>query len=435
MLFLLIGLLVLLLCANYFANDRIILSPAMIFTASFAVSCFWALLYKEKWNLYLHWNTFLVIFLGVLGFSIVCFIVNSFYNNMVSIDEDGFSENVEYQVNFWKMVFTILIELLSIVYTIHVVKVIVPGGSLSDSIYEYRSKVINPILSSSLPALPGVLIFLRLVTDALGYYFAFLLARLMILQKKTNIMFIIIIGLSIANSLLLGSRTGSFTLLLCFLVYLYSINQRKNVWQGKLSSRTIMLGIVLAVIVLLAFQGMASLLGRTVDDMSMKDYLAMYVGAEIKNLDVFLQNGMFPKKSGIWGGQTFYYLNRTFANFIGIKNFKLSLDIPFLYVNGKNLGNVYTTFYAYIYDFGYTGAVFIVGLMAALSQIVFEQVKRLKDNHSSTVYLLIYGQIVTSLALSFFSNKFYEQLFNTSFFKMVILWLVFDWFYSRKINY
>lgn len=59
MLFLLVCLLLIVLVINYFISNRILLTPSVVFTASFLVSCLFALLYQRQWSLTLHLNTFL----------------------------------------------------------------------------------------------------------------------------------------------------------------------------------------------------------------------------------------------------------------------------------------------------------------------------------------------------------------------------------------
>ncbi|KLD60505.1 hypothetical protein WP50_09840 [Lactiplantibacillus plantarum] len=102
------------------------------------------------------------------------------------------------------------------------------------------------------------------------------------------------------------------------------------------------------------------LLGREVGSFSKANYLAIYFGAEIKNLDTFIQAGQFPiRPHGTFGAQTFLEFNRTFGKFFG-SNATVILDLPFQNINGLSLGNVYTTFYAFLYDFGYRGVLLIL---------------------------------------------------------------------------
>lgn len=47
--------------------------------------------------------------------------------------------------------------------------------------------------------------------------------------------------------------------------------------------------IVLATIILATFAGLGSLLGRQMEFLNFNDYIAVYLSAELKNLDIFIR--------------------------------------------------------------------------------------------------------------------------------------------------
>ena len=149
---------------------------------------------------------------------------------------------------------------------------------------------------------------------------------------------------------------------------------------------------------------MANLLGRNVSKKPF-EYVSIYCGAQVKNLDIFLQNKDSISKNNIWGSQTFIYLVKSYGEKIGFKGYEpYKLDLPFQKVGDNDLGNVYTTFYPYIYDFGYVGEFILVLIMSIISHLVYESIKIRKVDKNYNVLILSYGIIVSSLALSFFSN-------------------------------
>ncbi|WP_353057365.1 oligosaccharide repeat unit polymerase [Lactiplantibacillus pentosus] len=95
------------------------------------------------------------------------------------------------------------------------------------------------------------------------------------------------------------------------------------------------------------------------------------------------------------------------------------------------LGNVYTTFYAFLYDFGYKGVVVLVMLMSLVSQFIFGKVRQFSRQGDISIYALIYGRIAVCLILSFFSDKFYEGIFAITFIKTVIWWIILRWVFVR----
>ncbi|MCG0678635.1 oligosaccharide repeat unit polymerase [Lactiplantibacillus plantarum] len=428
LLFLLVLLLFLTLLANYRASEHVLVAPSVIFAGSFCLSSFWALMYAGKWNLDLHMNTFLVILLGTLEFSLIAYVFHVFYPKRSLPD---FEENVEVNsvnINTWKIIVIVLFEIAVMVLTLKAVRNIVPDGSISQAIYAYRSQVIDPVKSLSLKSLPRIVVLSRAFTDAIGYFFAYLSVKDLILMKKFNIKYIFPFIFAMANGLMLGSRGSTMMLLLSALIYSYCLFMKKNKWNGSRNSRIMLIAFAIFVVIAVSFQSLASLLGRNVSQFSGGDYLAIYLGAEIKNLDTFLQSNIMPVQHGIIGGQTFINLNSTFSKVFGLRDSKYSLNLPFLTVNGYSLGNVYTAFYSYIVDFGYVGVPILVGIMSIISQFSFEKMRRFSVEGSVPLSVLIYGRIATALVFVFFSNKFYEDIFTLTFIRMIVFWVILNWF-------
>ena len=90
------------------------------------------------------------------------------------------------------------------------------------------------------------------------------------------------------------------------------------------------------------------------------------------------------------------------------------------------MGNVYTVFYPFIYDFGYVGVVVLTALMAFVCQVCYELGRNSKNRRVSLLFTIIYGTITSTLLLAFFSNKFYENIFTVEFVKRVIILVGFD---------
>ncbi|KLD60946.1 hypothetical protein WP50_06250 [Lactiplantibacillus plantarum] len=83
--------------------------------------------------------------------------------------------------------------LVTIVYTVFEVQKIAPSGSIMGSIYAYRMQTTNITTdNASSLVLPKSLALLRNFTDAAGYFFAYILARL----SKILLTFLQIMGIS-----------------------------------------------------------------------------------------------------------------------------------------------------------------------------------------------------------------------------------------------
>ena len=80
--------------------------------------------------------------------------------------------------------------------------------------------------------------------------------------------------------------------------------------------------------------------------------------------------------------------------------------------------------------------IILVFIMALISQIIYECGFCGKRKNVPNLWIIIYSYIFSSLAFSFFSNKFFEQNLNVTFFKSVIIWLFFSFLFCKiKINF
>jgi len=127
----------------------------------------------------------------------------------------------------------------------------------------------------------------------------------------------------------------------------------------------------------------------------------------------------------------------TFINLIhyvgarfGIQGLDYSIVLDFNSVGIYNLGNVYTIYYAFIKDFGYVGVILLVALMAVICQVVFEKMRATYSK--SNFFSIIYCFIVGLLAFSYFSNKFYESIFDMNFLKYLICWCLLNFFFGKS---
>ena len=437
--------LLLLFVLSFFINKKNIISPAFVFTFSFVFQAIWAIFYAKAWELGLHINTFLVIVLGVAEFIAASFLIHlvfKYLRKRKKMKCETKNENiVEDRIKFIKInkvlefLYLIFVILISGIYLYYIVKSV--NGSFLNilTVMEAISKFDNlSKFSEEFVRLPFLIINLEELVIASGYWFIYVVINNFLYNKKINIIEILIVVISIISSMLSGSRTTAFMIMFAAIVIFIMIMQRK---KGKINILTLKLVRNIAIVgfaFILIFYTSAQAWGRASKNDKMY-YFAIYCGAEIKNLDIFLQEEAYEKNSEIWGSQTFYSIIQTLGKRGGINNFQeYKLDLPFREVNGLNLGNVYTTFYPYIYDFGYIGEFVLVLLMAIIAQSVFEIANNSKIKGYPKISVLVYSSIFNCLILSFFSNKFYENIFSTLMIKHIIFWIILNFIFC-KLDY
>ena len=156
---------------------------------------------------------------------------------------------------------------------------------------------------------------------------------------------------------------------------------------------------------------------------SLANYLFVYVGAEIVNLDTFLHSNDISFLSGfsvLFGQYTFQpvytYIGKIF-------------NIPFLYyptieiieksANGIGIGNVHTTYYPFIYDFGYIGILLIACIAFYYIYSYQNLITRKKTGFDYKLFIFAY--LFNDLVMLFFSNRFFETVTDPFFMKMCII--------------
>lgn len=424
-------LLMLIIVFLIYSND--IITPSFLFIASFCGASLWAVLYANEWRLGLHLNTFLVIFLGTLIFAVTCFIVHklfSLFQKKKDVLADWQPENIA--ISRYKLILFIIFEVFTIMYSIYTVVHLV-GGSMSNftaSVVQYRN--MNMFFGEQL-VLPRIVNYSRTIVNAGGYWFGYIMINNYFVSRKVDKTLFLIVILSGISSYVLGGRNGLVNIFFAVICSYFIISNKKKAFRNNVHGSTILKLLVLIVILLASFESLALLIGRSgFDGATGLDYLAVYIGAPIKNLDLFLQEytGNLPFKQN----QTFVYLINWLGPKLNLITSSYTLDLPYRTVDNVILGNVYTTFYSYIYDYGYFGVAILVPIMGVISQSFYEFLAKSKIVKFPPMSSLVYTYISSLLVMSFFSNKFYEQFFNVTLLQTIIVWWLFKFIFVKYNN-
>jgi oligosaccharide repeat unit polymerase len=410
------------------------MAPAPTFIAGFLFCCTWALVYSDRWDLDLHFNTYFVIAGGCLLFLFVGHLVFTYYNNaFIHSSRDSSSGSVYVAIECidiekWKLFLVVCVQIFAAILTIREIMSAAGTLNLAEAIHYYNT--INKFSEDTVQLGHARLIWILWINmQALGFWFGYVFAN-NLAAKRFSVIPLIIVLLSMVNCLARGARTNAALMVAVILCYYLILLRKSNPKKLKNMQAGLFIRVTIVVaIFILTFKQVGLLMGRTITSNSM-DYVSMYVGAEIKNLDTFLQGKTIMTGLDLWGGQTFMALYGAFKDQLGITG-KLMLDLPDQYVNGLWLGNVYTTFYPYIYDFGYMGVVVLVAIMSLICHIAYHRAIRAKFTTWPSYSLVLYGYLWCSLVLSFFSNKFYERSFSETFLLIMICWGIYSLFFCK----
>lgn len=404
------------LVASLIVFMKDIFNPVFIFVASLWFGILWAMLFSRKWDLCLSGLTFTVFVLGIGTFFVVGIIIKLLGERRQLESVRQFSISVK----GWKIDLAIIFTFMTLILSIMTIKQLVPATSLGDSIYMYRVKT---TFWNMLVPFPSYLNYMRTLTYALGFWFTYYFAAILVFRQRLDVRSLLVVVFSALSSIITGSRNNFIIFLMLFMFFLYFCSQCKNGWVKGIRLKPVIFGVVIAVFLLVSFQNLADLLGRNTTS-SPLDYLAEYVGAEVYNLNIFLSQHKIPMVDSYAGTQTFINFFKTFGRYWGASSNEYLLNLPFNTSNGYNLGNVYTTFYPYLYDFGISGMFLLVTLMATISEVTHILAKKLFSSSKISVIVLIDGYMFTALAFSFFSNKFYEQISALNFLEYIAAWII-----------
>lgn len=411
----------------YLLSNREIFSPSFLFSVSFFFSSLWAFAYKKSWDLDPSLQTVLVITLGTLEFVLVASFTSFFARSIIKKNKIN-TRLVWINVSRIKLLMIIILEMITILYTVKVLKELTGLGSITAASYTYRKTVLFSTVTMSLPKL---LVMLRRFSYACGLFFSYLWAKELVINKKVDWLMLFEISLTAYDSALTGSRTTILVLVIVMFSSFYILKRNDEGWHHKSNGKLFVFGGLGMIIFLSIFKQLATLMGRIINTSSM-DYLAEYLGAEIKNLDIFIRTVNFPVTNSLFQSQTLINIMKPIGNIVGISGTDFRLILPFQTVNGFDLGNVYTTFYQFLYDYSYLGVFIFIMIMAIVSQISFDKAKFFNDHGKVSINILIYGYIASALIFSFFSNKFYEQIVSPNFIFYILFWIVLNFIFFNK---
>ena len=425
--FLLIGLIILLLI-SYYLNLKEAMAPSFLFAASFIFCLTWAIAYKDKWNMVLDGRTSAVIFFGCLEYVLVATIIRALLNRGKLIRQ-AYGEIAPIEIDRLKIHLFLLFEIAVMIIYAYAIRSVTGISNLGAAIQIYRQTM---LISDTKYVIPRIYNYLRLAANAGGYWFAYILARNLLTKKSFDVEIFLIIVCSSITYTFTGGRNGAVNQILSFLGLYLIMGVKQRGTERVLKFRQLLLIAIIAVAGLLGFQQIGMLLGRTVKR-TIFDYLALYCGGEIHILNKFITQRLPSLVRSSWGSQTFRNISVPINKLLGVENYYVFYDAPRVYSNGYYLGNVGTTFYSLLYDFGYNGCFIMVAIMSAINQGIYEACKRVKDSYYPPMIMLIYGYIFNVTVFAFFSNWFFEELANVSFIYYIIFWLIFSLLFCGRV--
>lgn len=416
------------LLVNYSIDNFDILNPAVVFSGMLFLSVVMCIIYQPIYGFKIHAETLFVLMLASSIFTIFNFI-------SINTNKDNQPKKQEFSViKFNPIVYTAIIcsELTTLVFTRNYVSYVAGffgrTGTYADKLnmYNHISKFTNYLISGKVAGKPSIVTIGEPIALAAAMIFLVILINNYFAKDSLLNLFMellpIIIYIFIALSR--GSRTAVFTILTAFLIAFYTFWHKKNGYnRGRFKFILYILGF--AIVIIIGFTFLRTFIGRA--SSTIAGSIFPYLGGPIVNLDIFLQSHSSIDRSDLFGQETFIYFIRYIGQQTGNSSLIYSTNLPFNSLNGINVGNVYTTFYAWIQDFGYMGIFFLMPILSYWYSDLYSKIKNGKIALFSIKFLM-FAYSFNSLIMLLFSNRFYEDLFNPIFFKFVIVAFILKYF-------
>lgn len=407
--------------------------PSVLFVLGFALSVFNGLTNYKAWNFDLSLQTCLVVMVGAVVFMAVAYGVKALFRAIVVGDASSrkYREPQNITLPLWVYVAGLMFTCLSfIIVSRSIIALTLPyggDGSLSKAIglYDHLNKFSTEGVSIS-----GIASLLYLATNAMAYVWLFLAMRSFVVRtlKKDYLALANTLAV-IPMTLISGGRNSLIQLGVAAFAYWILFRRQNNHWRGvRLRFHTVAFFMVIVLAGLALFKPLLSLMGRNPGESTIYEYLSIYIGAPMKNLDAFLTGSMHPAlavKSMKWGDMTLASTYASFPQIFGHTIIDWLSWQPFQRYGNVDLGNVFTTYYAFIFDWGIAGALLAVAFIAALSQLCYESAVYALQYGTGGIPLsmMLYGAVSYCCAFSFFSNRWMSTMLNQIMLKNIIIWI------------
>lgn len=421
MLYLLLIITILFILVNFKFSNKHVLQPSVLFCIVFLISILECVINSKKYQISFSIVTLLILLVGFGTFTLSHFFLR---------EKNIIKSPCELQLIKIPTVIAILFFIiqLSAIFSfwLYLKNLAIANGSslkLNEMISTYNmlSKFNQDTLRSLNVSIPFIFRVANPLSEVIGYYCLYVLINNWICERKYLAFPVVSIFLLVILSMMSGSRTPLFRMATFVAIVGCFLKIRKD---GKLFLNIKTIGIAAIFLVclwLIAFTSMKAI-GRDISQLPLSDYIFVYTGAPLLNLDSFVRSvsvkWIGKTGTGIFGGQTFAYLYGYISKIFhvpypSIENLHVFTTSP----NGLDTGNVYTMFLPLIHDFGIIGMIPAILLMAFYYNYSY---KKIVENHISSSFdyrLFIYAYLINDLVMSPFANRFYNTVFSAGFIK------------------
>lgn len=398
---------------NYYLSARKIFNPAVVVSAVFFLSSLLGCIANIAVGIDV--NNIYTVIIVVIGTSIFTLMNYIFGTLNIVVEKDKDIKNIKNVYKFLAVILLMATIVVNYNYIMMFGATYGAGADFFDAAVKYKIIMTFSDLSAMLVTPPWYRTLLIYLANAIVIIFSFMYIKNTTLKNENSCFELLVIILFFIETLMDGSRSATFRLV-TMLLFLWIYFKRRNIDFSPLKAVFKIILIMVAMSLFFIFYLVA--VGR--DDGSFDAELVLmqlfiYISAPIFNLDIYLGNP-WHATYGLLGEMTFVRLINSLGDKYGITNWIYALDLPYMSYQNYDLGNVYTTFYAFYYDFGFFGVIFLTAFMAFVSMWIYRKCFTDITSINGMFFVMCYSYLLNDLIMLPFSNRFYENVFNTSFF-------------------
>lgn len=415
------------------------MQPAVIFCAVYILSIICVIMNIGKWNIIFRTNTFLVLALGGLEFVLICFGIHKIYakkKEKVSNTETQTATVIEKETEKSPEIKKYMVVLVCLYNVIVLGLLIYNVLSIAHQFGEYLNftqalTLFKNNTSYEINAeIPHYMNLLGKPVIIFAYIFLYTFLKNIIRKEGKihqkiikNWYYLIPVFTYIFYEFTASNRLTILSLVLGGFTMALILWNQKNNWSKAVRLRSIGRMVLCAICGLILFYFSASIIGR-VNSRGPIDYITLYCGGSIECLNRFMQDP--PEESNIVGKETFYYLIRNLDSY-GIIELeeKYPIHLEFRNSYGNMIGNVYTAYRRWIYDFGIIGMIILQAIMAIFYQLFYETIKkRSKQGKEINLLTILYAYMIYPIFLHPIDGYFYLLTVRLAFITTLMMYLV-----------
>lgn len=412
---------------NFRISDNDLSNPAVVVSAMFSIFSFFCCIANVCIGIDINSiYTIMTICGGISIFTIINYVKGCRYRFLCAANNQIYSPAIK-GIGYAGIFVTMAAIYVNYKYILDFAAAYGIGGDFFESMVQYKLIMTFHDADDILVPAPWYRGKLLAIASGVAYLSIYLLMRGKFINNEWSVIYGLDIFLFAILSLMGGGRMETFRIITAMMFVWYTFYTAHHDKRTNTKSILIRLGIIMSIVSFL-FVSFVYAVGRSQADMDLEAVIMsmfVYAGAPIINLDIYIDNP-WSQTHGIFGELTFI----RFINWLGVKledsSLIYELDLPFLSWHNYNLGNVYTTFYAFIYDFGYMGAVVCTSIMALICITIYNHVKQFNVLEGKISFsVILYAYLINDIVMLAFSHRFYETFFNVgTLYKMCVVYIL-----------